>query len=296
VMGAKIIDGRAIANDVLDELRVRVIQRKDRGHSTPKLVAVVVGEDPASQTYVTNKSQVASDIGMDSDVIMVPESTDDSKLSAILDDLNARSDVHGIILQLPIPAHLDEVKAISRICLEKDVDGLTDASLGRLSRGNPVHSPATPAGILEILRRSNIATEGSHAVIVGRSMLVGRPLSIMLSQRGSGLNAIVTLVHTGAHSLARFTRSADILIVATGQANTITADLVSSGTTVIDVGTNWISDRTRKSGRRLVGDVDFKEVKEVAKAVTPVPGGVGPMTVAMLLSNTLSAAEILDER
>jgi len=295
-MDAEIIDGKAIANDVLDELRVRVIQRKDKGHSIPKLVAVVVGEDPASRTYVTNKSQAASDVGMDSDVVVVPEFTDDSRLSAILGDLNDRSDVHGIILQLPIPSHLDEVKAISNICLEKDVDGLTDASLGRLSRGDPVHSPATPLGILEILRRSNISTEGSHAVIVGRSKLVGRPLSIMLSQRGSGLNAIVTLVHTGAHSLGKFTRSADILIVATGQAKTITADLVSPGTTVIDVGTNWILDSTRKSGRRLVGDVDFEGVKTVVKAVTPVPGGVGPMTVAMLLSNTLSAAEILDGR
>jgi len=280
----------------LFELRFRVIQRKDKGLSIPKLVAVVVGEDPASRTYVTNKSQAASDVGMDSDVVMIPESTDDSKLSAILGDLNDRSDVHGIILQLPIPSHLDEVQAISSICLEKDVDGLTDASLGRLSRGDPVHSPATPSGILEILRRTNISTEGSHAVIVGRSMLVGRPLSIMLSQRGSGLNAIVTLVHTGARSLGKFTRSADILIVATGQAKTITADLVSPGTTVIDVGTNWILDSTRKNGRRLVGDVDFEGVKTVAKAVTPVPGGVGPMTVAMLLSNTLSAAEILDGR
>jgi methylenetetrahydrofolate dehydrogenase (NADP+)/methenyltetrahydrofolate cyclohydrolase len=295
-MGAEIIDGKAIANDILDELRFRVIQRKDKGLSIPKLVAVVVGEDPASRTYVTNKSQAASDVGMDSDVVMIPESTDDSKLSAILGDLNDRSDVHGIILQLPIPSHLDEVQAISSICLEKDVDGLTDASLGRLSRGDPVHSPATPSGILEILRRTNISTEGSHAVIVGRSMLVGRPLSIMLSQRGSGLNAIVTLVHTGARSLGKFTRSADILIVATGQAKTITADLVSPGTTVIDVGTNWILDSTRKNGRRLVGDVDFEGVKTVAKAVTPVPGGVGPMTVAMLLSNTLSAAEILDGR
>ncbi|HIE84405.1 MAG TPA: bifunctional 5,10-methylenetetrahydrofolate dehydrogenase/5,10-methenyltetrahydrofolate cyclohydrolase [Dehalococcoidia bacterium] len=295
-MGAEIIDGKAIANDILDELRCRVIQRKDKGLSIPKLVAVVVGEDPASRTYVTNKSQAASDVGMDSDVVMIPESTDDSKLSAILGDLNDRSDVHGIILQLPIPSHLDEVQAISSICLEKDVDGLTDASLGRLSRGDPVHSPATPSGILEILRRTNISTEGSHAVIVGRSMLVGRPLSIMLSQRGSGLNAIVTLVHTGARSLGKFTRSADILIVATGQAKTITADLVSPGTTVIDVGTNWILDSTRKNGRRLVGDVDFEGVKTVAKAVTPVPGGVGPMTVAMLLSNTLSAAEILDGR
>jgi len=296
LMGAEIIDGRAIANDILDELRVRVIQRRDKGHSIPKLVAVVVGDDPASQTYVTNKSQAASDIGMDSDVVMVPESIDDSKLSAILGDLNDRSDVHGIILQLPIPSHLDEAKAISSICLEKDVDGLTDASLGRLSRGDPVHSPATPSGILEILRRSNILTEGSHAVIIGRSMLVGRPLSIMLSQRGFGRNAIVTLVHTGTRSLGKFTRSADILIVAAGQAKTITADLVSPGTTVIDVGTNWILDSTRKSGRRLVGDVDFEGVKTVAKAVTPVPGGVGPMTVAMLLANTLSAAEILDGR
>jgi len=295
-MGAEIIDGRAIANDILDELRFRVIQRKDKGLTIPKLVAVVVGEDPASRTYVTNKSQAASNVGMDSDVVIVPESTNDSKLSAILRDLNDRSDVHGIILQLPIPPHLDEVRAISSICLEKDVDGLTDASLGRLSRGDPIHSPATPSGILEILRRTNISTEGSHAVIVGRSMLVGRPLSIMLSQRGSGLNAIVTLVHTGARSLGKFTRSADILIVATGQAKTITADLVSPGTTVIDVGTNWILDSTRKSGRRLVGDVDFEGVKTVAKAVTPVPGGVGPMTVAMLLSNTLSAAEILDGR
>ena len=295
-MGAEIIDGRAIANDILDELRFRVIQRKDKGLTIPKLVAVVVGEDPASRTYVTNKSQAASNVGMDSDVVIVPESTNDSKLSAILRDLNDRSDVHGIILQLPIPPHLDEVRAISSICLEKDVDGLTDASLGRLIRGDPVHSPATPSGILEILRRTNISTEGSHAVIVGRSMLVGRPLSIMLSQRGSGLNAIVTLVHTGARSLGKFTRSADILIVATGQAKTITADLVSPGTTVIDVGTNWILDSTRKSGRRLVGDVDFEGVKTVAKAVTPVPGGVGPMTVAMLLSNTLSAAELLDAR
>ena len=293
-MSAEIIDGRAIANDVLDELRIRVTDRKDRGLSVPKLVAVVVGEDAASLTYVRNKSQAASDVGMHSDIVVVPKSTDDSNLMAILRDLNDRSDVHGIILQLPIPSHLDEVAAISMICVEKDVDGLTDASLARLSRGDPVHPPATPAGIIEILKRSKISTVGSHVVIVGRSMLVGRPLSIMLSQRGSGLNAIVTLVHTGAHSLGHFTRLADILIVATGQVNTITADLVSTGVTIIDVGTNWISDSTRKSGRRLVGDVDFDGVQTVASAVTPVPGGVGPMTVAMLLSNTLSAAVMLD--
>ena len=293
-MSAEIIDGRAIANDILDELRARITYRRRSGKSVPKLVAVVVGDDPASRTYVRNKSRSASDVGMESDVVVVPESTSDSKLAGILRDLNDRSDVHGIILQLPIPAHLDEVAAISNICLEKDVDGLTDASLGRLSRGDPVHSPATPAGIIEILKRSKISTEGSHVVIVGRSMLVGRPLSIMLSQRGSGLNAIVTLVHTGAQSLGDFTRFADILIVATGQVNTITTDLVRTGATVIDVGTNWISDSTRKSGRRLVGDVDFDGVQSVAGAVTPVPGGVGPMTVAMLLSNTLSAAVMLD--
>ena len=219
---------------------------------------------------------------MEAELIELPESVSQSKLRATVSEVNARTDVHGIIMQLPIPANLDESSILDEISTVKDVDGLTSRSLGRLVVGFPVHLPATPLAVVEIMKHFNIFPEGKHVVIVGRSLLVGRPISIMLSQRVADGNATVTVAHRGTQDLKKLIATADILIVATGSPNSIGPEMLNSRTTVIDVGTNWIADETRKSGRRLVGDVDFDRALPIVEAITPVPGGIGPMTVTML--------------
>ena len=283
-MAARIIDGKAIAAEIRGEVTARVRALVDAG-VTPGLAAVLVGDDPASHIYVGAKQKDSAEVGIASRRVELPAETSQDALLAEIAGLNADPAIHGIIVQLPVPAHIDELAIQMAIEPAKDVDGLHPVNVGLMVRGEPAFLAATPAGIVELLVRTGIPTDGAEAVIVGRGGLVGMPLSIMLSQKSPRGNATVTLCHTGTGDLAAHTRRADILVVAAGRIATVTADMVKPGATVIDVGTN------RGPDGRLVGDVSFDEVAEVAGAITPVPGGVGPMTRAMLLVNTVAAAE-----
>jgi methylenetetrahydrofolate dehydrogenase (NADP+)/methenyltetrahydrofolate cyclohydrolase len=289
-MTARIIDGKAIAEEVRAEVARDVEAHVTSGGPRPHLSVVLVGDDPASAIYVRSKGRAASEAGITSDEIILPEATSEAELIERLEALNADPAVHGILVQMPLPQQISADRVLDTVSPEKDVDGLTPASLGRLLGGRPRFVPATPSGIQQMLLRSDIDPAGRRVVIVGRSILVGRPLAALLSMKAEGANATVTMAHTGTQDLPAVTREAEILVVAAGRANTITVDMVQPGATVIDVGTNRIDAPERKSGSRLVGDVDFEAVREVAGAITPVPGGVGPMTIAMLLVNTLQAA------
>jgi len=289
-MTATIIDGRAIAEQIRSELRQEVEALKARD-ILPGLAFILVGEDPSSVSYVRSKNQGCADVGIYSETIQQPEDIPQDRLLALIADLNADPRFHGILVQLPLPDQLDENTVMSALDTAKDVDGIHPANIGRLLRGEPTYPPATPAGVQQLLLRSGHDPAGQHVVICGRSNIVGKPLAAILMQKRPGANATVTVCHTRTRDLPDVTRQADILVAAMGQARIITADMVREGAVVIDVGNNWIPDATRKSGRRLVGDVDFDAVKEKAAAITPVPGGVGPMTVTMLLSNTVLAAK-----
>jgi methylenetetrahydrofolate dehydrogenase (NADP+)/methenyltetrahydrofolate cyclohydrolase len=280
-MTARIIDGKAIAAEV----RAEVAERVAKLDESPGLAAVLVGDDPASRIYVGNKRKAAAEVGIVSHDRDLPAATGQEELLGIVRDLNADAMVHGIIVQLPLPKGIDPIVVQEAVDPEKDVDGLHPANQGLLALGRPRFVPATPAGIVELLHRSNVEVEGRHVVVVGRSNLVGRPVSILLSIKSPGLNATVTLCHTGTPDVGAHARQGDILIVAAGHRKAITADMVKPGAVVIDVGTN----RDPDTGK-LVGDVDFEAVRRVASAITPVPGGVGPMTIAMLLANTARAA------
>jgi methylenetetrahydrofolate dehydrogenase (NADP+) / methenyltetrahydrofolate cyclohydrolase len=283
-MTATIIDGRAIAADVRAEVALRVRALADRG-VVPGLTAVLAGDDEASRIYVGAKQKASADVGIRSERLDLPEDVSKEELLAEVDRLNHDPTVHGILVQLPLPRHIDVRTVHEAILPEKDVDGLTPVNVGRMVRGEPTFLPCTPLGIVELLGRSGIAIERSDVVIVGRGLLVGMPLAIMLAQKAPNANATVTVCHTGTRDLAGHTRRADILVVAAGRPGTITADMVAAGAIVVDVAVNRLEDG------RLVGDVDFEGVEKVAGAITPVPGGVGPMTVAMLLANTATAAE-----
>ena len=289
-MTAQIIDGRAIAAQVRAEAAGRAQALHDRG-VTPGLALVLAGENPSSLSYVRSKGDAAEQAGIYSDMFHFPENIDQHTLLSRILDLNEDRRFHAILVQLPLPKHLAEDAVIGAIDPSKDADGVTPVNLGRLMRGEPCPWPATPAGVVELLHRSGYPPAGKHAVVCGRSNIVGKPLANILMQKNPRANATVTLCHTGTVDLAAFTRQADILIAAMGSPRAITADMVKRGAVVIDVGNNWIEDPARRSGRRLVGDVDFEAVRRVASAITPVPGGVGPMTVAMLLSNTVMLAE-----
>jgi methylenetetrahydrofolate dehydrogenase (NADP+) / methenyltetrahydrofolate cyclohydrolase len=280
-MTARIIDGKAIAAEV----RAEVKERAQKLFAPPGLAAVLVGDDPASHVYVGQKRKMAAEVGIRSIDNDVPASISQVELIDRVRMLNANPEVNGIIVQLPLPDHIDQVIVQEAIDPNKDVDGLHPENQGLLALGRPRFVQCTPAGVVELLERSKIEVEGRNVVVVGRSSLVGRPLSILMSMKLEGLNATVTLCHTGTKDIGAHTRQADIIVVAAGKRNTLTADMVSPGATVIDVGTN------RTDEGKLVGDVDFTGVSEVAGAITPVPGGVGPMTVAMLLMNTVRAAE-----
>ena len=290
-MSARIIDGVAIAAEVRAEVAAGVRAFVAAGRRAPHLSVVLVGDDPASHTYVRNKGAAAVEVGMTSDTIRMPATATQADVLAEVARLNADPAVSGILVQSPLPDGLDEIAAMSSIDPEKDVDGLHPVSLGRLVQGAPVMVPCTPAGVQQLLLRSGVDPAGARVVVVGRSMLVGKPAALLLGNKAPGGNATVTLAHTATRDLPGVTREAEILVVAAGRPNTITAEMVRPGAVVIDVGTNRIVAPERKSGFRLVGDVDFEAVKEVAAAITPVPGGVGPMTIAMLLANTLKAAE-----
>jgi methylenetetrahydrofolate dehydrogenase (NADP+)/methenyltetrahydrofolate cyclohydrolase len=274
---------------VRDEVRLEVEALRDRGIG-PGLAVVLVGENPASVSYVRGKTRDAVEAGMRSDTIRRPADIMQDELLALVRDLNADPAWHGILVQLPLPKHIDESAIIGAISVEKDVDGLHPVSVGRLFRGEPGFLPCTPSGVVQMLMRTGNDPAGKHAVICGRSNLVGKPLAGLLMRKARGGNATVTVCHTGTMDLSEHTRRADILIAAMGQPRFITADMVREGAVVIDVGVNSVPDATRKSGRRLVGDVDFDAVAAKAAAITPVPGGVGPMTRAMLLHNTVLAA------
>ncbi len=287
---AQIIDGLAIAAQVRAEVAERARKLADRG-VIPGLALFLIGDDPSSISYVRSKDNAAEEAGIFSETLDLSDSiTQDRLISRIL-DVDEDSRFHAVLVQLPLPPHLDESAIINANDPTPDVDGVTAANQGRLLRGEPCPHPATPAGVLELLHRTGNPPQGKHVVVCGRSNIVGKPIAAILMQKNPRANATVTICHTGTTDLAHFTRQADILIAAMGVPAAITADMVKPGAVVIDVGNNWVPDRTRKSGRRLVGDVDFEGVSAVAGAITPVPGGVGPMTVAMLLSNTVMLAE-----
>lgn len=283
-----IIDGKAIAAAVRSDVRREVDAWTAGGHRAPYLAVVLIGDDPASASYVRGKTKAAAEAAIESDTIAHDESISEEKLLEIVRDLNDDADVDGILVQLPLPSHIDESKVIHTLDPQKDVDGFHPENVGRLSLGEPGFVSATPAGIMEMLRRSNISTTGAHAVVVGRSNIVGRPISSLLLQRG--VDATVTTCHSRTRDLPAIVRQADILIAAIGRAEFVTAEMVRDGAVVIDVGINRVEDPTRERGYRLVGDVAFDSVREKTSAITPVPGGVGPMTIAMLLKNTLAAA------
>jgi methylenetetrahydrofolate dehydrogenase (NADP+)/methenyltetrahydrofolate cyclohydrolase len=288
--GATTIDGRAIAAQVREDARERAVALHKRG-ITPGLALVLVGENPSSMSYVRSKGDAAEQAGLYSDTFRFAESTDQETVMSRILELNRDQRFHGILVQLPLPKHIREDAVMNCIDPAKDADGVTAANLGHLLRGEPCPWPATPAGVIELLHRTGNAPAGKHVVICGRSNIVGKPLAAILMQKNERANATVTMCHTGTPNLGYHTRQADILIAAMGVAKAITADMVKPGAVVIDVGNNWIEDASRKSGRRLVGDVDYDGVRALASAITPVPGGVGPMTVAMLISNTVWLAE-----
>lgn len=289
-MTATIIDGNAIAAQVRDEVR-RDVERLRAGGVEPGLAVVLVGDDPASASYVRGKTRDAKEIGMRSETIRRAADISQAELLALIGELNISPAWHGILVQLPLPSHIDESAIIAAIDPRKDVDGLHPVNVGRLFRGEPAFLSCTPHGVVQMLMRSGNDPAGKHVVICGRSNLVGKPLAGLLMQKARGGNATVTVCHTGTPDIAQFTRQAEILVAVMGRPRLITADMVREGAVVIDVGINAVPDATKKSGSRLVGDVDFDAVAQKAAAITPVPGGVGPMTRAMLLYNTVIAAE-----
>ncbi|TDJ55423.1 MAG: bifunctional methylenetetrahydrofolate dehydrogenase/methenyltetrahydrofolate cyclohydrolase FolD [Gemmatimonadetes bacterium] len=292
-MSAQIIDGKAIGKAVRAEVATEVARLTERG-IVPGLTVVLVGEDPASQVYVRMKGRACDEAGMKSGTVRLPTTVTEAELLDTIDRLNADPTVHGMLVQLPLPDHIDEANVLLRIDPRKDVDGFHPINVGKLVTGDPNgFKPATPYGVQEMLIRSGIETSGAHVVIVGRSNIVGKPMANLLIQKGPGANATVTVCHSRTKDIGSVTRSADILIVAMGKPEFITADMVKPGAAVIDVGINRVDDATKEKGYRLVGDVAYGPVSEVVAAITPVPGGVGPMTIAMLLKNTLQAAMTL---
>jgi len=287
---ARIIDGTTIARQIREELKAEVAALAARG-VVPGLTVVLVGEDPASQVYVRMKGKAADELGMKSDTIRLPATTPEADLLALLDRLNADRAVHGILVQLPLPAHMDSGKVLLRMKPEKDVDGFHPVNVGKLVIGDRTgFRPCTPAGVQELLVRSGADPGGKHVVVVGRSLIVGRPVANILMQKAPGANATVTVAHTGTHDLPSITRQGEILVVAAGRPEVIRGNMVRPGAVVIDVGVNRVADPSAKNGYRLVGDVNFREASEVASMITPVPGGVGPMTIALLMKNTVQAA------
>jgi len=288
---AKILDGTAIAQTIRTEVAAQVAKLSAQGRK-PGLAAVLVGEDPASAVYVRSKGKACEEAGMHSVTLRLPVNTSEAELLETVDRLNADQQIHGILVQLPLPKHINSERVLRRIDPTKDVDGFHPVNVGKLVVGDrTAFRPATPYGVQQMLIRSGIETRGAHAVIVGRSNIVGRPMANLLIQQGPGGDATVTVCHSKTRDLPAVTRSADILIAAIGKAEFVTADMVRPGAVVIDVGINRVDDSSRPRGYRLVGDVAYGPVSQVASAITPVPGGVGPMTIAMLLQNTLQAMQ-----
>ncbi len=285
-----LIDGVALAKKIRERVAEEAAALTARG-LTPGLTVVLVGDDPASAVYVRSKGRASEEAGIASDTIRLPAATSERDLLALVDRLNADRTVHGILVQMPLPKHIDPDVVIRRIDPEKDVDGFHPYNVGLLLTGSKEgYAPCTPAGVMAMLRAYGVETRGANVVIVGRSNIVGKPMAALLVQAGADADATVTVCHSRTRDLAEHTRRADIIIAAVGRAHLITADMVKPGAVVIDVGMNRLADETAPKGYRLVGDVDFEGVKQVAALITPVPGGVGPMTIAMLLQNTVRAA------
>ncbi len=289
-MTAQIIDGKQVAADMRAELKAETARLKKQG-IVPGLGVILVGEDPASKSYVTAKEQACEEIGIYSDDNRLPADTSQEDLMALVKKLNNDPRINGILVQLPLPKGLNEAEVLLAIDPAKDVDGFHPMNVGKMVVGEKAFLPCTPHGVIQLLIRSGVKLAGAEVVIVGRSNIVGKPLANMLIQKNATGNATVTVCHTRTKNLAEHTRRADIVIAAAGRPNTVTADMVKDGVVVIDVGVNRIEDATKKSGYRLVGDVDFEAVKKRASLITPVPGGVGPMTITMLLYNTVESAK-----
>ncbi|MHC4665366.1 MAG: bifunctional methylenetetrahydrofolate dehydrogenase/methenyltetrahydrofolate cyclohydrolase FolD [Planctomycetota bacterium] len=288
-MAAEIIDGKQTAADMRAELKDEVAKLKQEG-IVPGLGVILVGEDPASKSYVTAKERTCEELGIYSDDNRLPEDTTQQDLLALIDRMNNDPKINGILVQLPLPKHLDEAEVLLAINPDKDVDGFHPTNIGKMVAGQKAFLPCTPHGVIQLLIRSGVTIEGSHTVIVGRSNIVGKPLANMLIQKAPNRNATVTVCHTRTKDLAHHARQADIVVAAAGRPNTVTADMIKDDAVVIDVGVNRVEDATKKRGYRLVGDVDFEAVKEKASLITPVPGGVGPMTITMLMYNTVESA------
>jgi methylenetetrahydrofolate dehydrogenase (NADP+)/methenyltetrahydrofolate cyclohydrolase len=289
-MPARLLDGKQLAQTMQAEIATQAAAFLHKHGVKPGLAAVLVGDNPASRVYVRNKRKACQQVGFESWLHELPAGTSQQHLLGLIDRLNADAAVHGILVQLPLPGQIDEAAIIQAVAPLKDVDGFGPENLGLLAAGHPRYLPCTPHGVQQLLVRNSIPVEGAHVVIVGRSNIVGRPLALILMQKASGANATVTVCHSRSRDLAHLTRQADIVVVAIGQPRFLKADMIRPGAVVVDVGINRLPDG------KLVGDVDFEPVSQVASAITPVPGGVGPMTIAMLLFNTLQAATILARR
>jgi methylenetetrahydrofolate dehydrogenase (NADP+)/methenyltetrahydrofolate cyclohydrolase len=286
-----IIDGKKTSQDIKNEIAARVAEIKTEGGKIPHLAAILVGNDGASQTYVGAKVKACHEIGFESTLVRMEDTVSEEELLAKVEEINENPDIDGLIVQLPLPKHISVEKVTDKIKPEKDVDGFTPANVGRMALNWPAYVAATPYGIIELLKRYQIETSGKHCVVIGRSHIVGSPMSILMARNGYPGNATVTLTHSRTQNLKEIAQTADIMIVALGKPEFVTADMVKPGAVVIDVGIHRVEDSSKKSGFRLIGDVKFDEVAQKASAITPVPGGVGPMTIASLLYNTLLAAE-----
>ena len=291
-MAAKIIDGNKIAGEIRKEIAEEVTAVGAEFGVTPGLSTVLVGEDPASQVYVRMKIKACAELGIFSQQFNLPKETTEEDLLGLIDNLNADKKINGILVQLPLPKQINEINVLNSIIPAKDVDGFHPVNVGRMLAGDPLFLPCTPFGVQQLLLRSGYDPKGKHVVIVGRSNIVGKPLAAILMQKKEGADATVTVCHSRTQNIAGHTKQADILIAAMGRPNAVTVDMVKKGVVVIDVGVNRVDDPSKERGYRLVGDVDFAKVSEVAEAITPVPGGVGPMTITMLMHNTLKAAEM----
>jgi len=289
-----LLDGKKTSQDIKQEIAVEVKSRKEKGLKIPHLAAVIVGNDGASMTYVNSKVKSCQQIGFNSTLIELPEDTTEEQLLHEIDALNKDADIDGFIVQLPLPKQIDDQKVLMAVDPDKDVDGFHPVNVGKMTLDLPAFLPATPAGIMELLKRYEIETSGKNVVVIGRSHIVGRPMSILLSQKRKVGNATVTLTHSRTKDLASITREADIVVAALGMAEFLKGDMVKEGVTIIDVGITRVPDESKKRGYRLAGDVHFESVSEKAAYITPVPGGVGPMTIAMLLTNTLKACQNRD--
>jgi len=285
----ELLDGKKIASIIKQELRNKISKLKEEGKNIPGLVTILVGDNPASQSYVRGKGKACEEIGMRTKAEYLPSEISEVELLNLINNYNSNKDYHGILVQLPLPKHIDENKIIEAVSPKKDVDGFHPVSIGNLVIGKETFVPCTPAGIQELLIRYNIETKGKHVVVLGRSNIVGKPIANLMLQKKVYANSIVTVCHTAAKDLSYYTRQADILIAAIGSPRFVKADMVKNDAVVIDVGINRITDGTHPKGYRIVGDVDFDEVSKKSSYITPVPGGVGLMTIAMLLKNTYKA-------